>query len=151
MPNSVTPMDCSMPGFPVLHHLPAFAQTHVHRVGDTIQPSHPPSAVLFSCPQSVPASGSFPMSWLFTSGSQSTGASALDTISLFYSFLNLILDLSSPMNYMIILSNSKKLKKTLVFILMELHEINFKRIDFIIRFLIQKHENLPAIQIFLLI
>ena len=33
-------MDCSMPGFPVLHHLPEFAQTHVHRVGDTIQPSH---------------------------------------------------------------------------------------------------------------
>ena len=72
MPNSVTPMDCSMPGFPV----PAFAQTHVHRVGDTIQPSHPPSVVLFSCPQSFPASGSFPMSWLFTSGSQSIGASA---------------------------------------------------------------------------
>ena len=34
------PMDCSMPGFPVLHHLPEFAQTHVHQVGDTIQPSH---------------------------------------------------------------------------------------------------------------
>jgi len=52
------------------------------------------------------------MSWLFTSGGQSTGASALDTISLFHSFLNLILDnLSFPMNYMIILSNSKKEKK----------------------------------------
>ena len=35
------PMDCSMPGFPVLHKLPEFAQTHVHRVGDAIQPSHP--------------------------------------------------------------------------------------------------------------
>ena len=35
------PMDCSMPGFPVLHHLPLLAQTHVHRVGDAIQPSHP--------------------------------------------------------------------------------------------------------------
>ena len=35
-----SPMDCSMPGFPVLHHLPEFAQTHVHQVGDTIQPSH---------------------------------------------------------------------------------------------------------------
>ena len=34
-------MDCSTPGFPVLHYLPEFAQTHVHRVGDTIQPSHP--------------------------------------------------------------------------------------------------------------
>ena len=35
------PMDYSMPGFPVLHHLPEFAQSHVHRVGDAIQPSHP--------------------------------------------------------------------------------------------------------------
>ena len=34
------PMDCSMPGFPVLHCLPEFAQTHVHWVGDAIQPSH---------------------------------------------------------------------------------------------------------------
>ena len=36
------PMDCSKPGFPVLHCLPEFAQTHVHWVGDAIQPSHPP-------------------------------------------------------------------------------------------------------------
>ena len=35
------PMDCSMPGFLVLYYLPEFAQTQVHRVGDTIQPSHP--------------------------------------------------------------------------------------------------------------
>ena len=34
------PMDCSMPGFPVLHCLWEFAQTHVHWVGDAIQPSH---------------------------------------------------------------------------------------------------------------
>ena len=34
-------MDCSMPGFPVLHHLPDCTQTHVHWVGDAIQPSHP--------------------------------------------------------------------------------------------------------------
>ena len=33
-------MDCSMPGFPVLHCLPEFAQIHVHWVGDAIQPSH---------------------------------------------------------------------------------------------------------------
>ena len=32
-------MDCSPPGFPVLHYLPEFAQTHVHGVGDVIQPS----------------------------------------------------------------------------------------------------------------
>ena len=35
------PMDCTMPGFPVLHQLSEFAQTHVHCVGDAIQPSHP--------------------------------------------------------------------------------------------------------------
>ena len=34
-------MDRSTPGFPVHHHLPEPAQTHVHRVGDAIQPSHP--------------------------------------------------------------------------------------------------------------
>ena len=34
-------MDCSKPGFPVLHYLLEFAQTHVHWVGDAIQPSHP--------------------------------------------------------------------------------------------------------------
>ena len=35
------PMDCSPPGFPVLHHLPEFAHTHVHWVNDVIQPFHP--------------------------------------------------------------------------------------------------------------
>ena len=35
------PTDCSTPGFPVLHHLPEFAQIHVHWVGDAIQPSYP--------------------------------------------------------------------------------------------------------------
>ena len=35
------PMDCSTPGFPVRHQLLELAQTHVHRVGDAIQPSHP--------------------------------------------------------------------------------------------------------------
>ena len=35
------PMDCSTPGFPVLHYLPEFAQIHVHGVSDAIQPSHP--------------------------------------------------------------------------------------------------------------
>ena len=37
-------MDCSTLGFPVLHHLPELTQTHVHRVGDAIQPSHPLSS-----------------------------------------------------------------------------------------------------------
>ena len=34
------PMDCTTSSFPVLHYLPEFAQTYVHRVGDAIQPSH---------------------------------------------------------------------------------------------------------------
>ena len=37
-------MDCSTPGFPVHHRLPELAQTHVHRVSDAIQPSHPLSS-----------------------------------------------------------------------------------------------------------
>ena len=35
------PMNCSMPGLPIHHQLPEFTQTHVHRVRDAIQPSHP--------------------------------------------------------------------------------------------------------------
>ena len=38
------PVVCSMPGSPVHHHLPELAQTHVHWVGDAIQPSHPLSS-----------------------------------------------------------------------------------------------------------
>ena len=38
---SATPMDCSTPGLPVHHQLPELTQTHVHWVGDTIQPSRP--------------------------------------------------------------------------------------------------------------
>ena len=68
------PMNHSMPGLPVHHQLPEFTQTHVHRVGDAIQPSHPLS--FSSCPQSLPASGSFPMSQLFAWGGQSIGVSA---------------------------------------------------------------------------
>ena len=35
------PMDCSTPGLPVPHHLPRFAQVHVHCISDAVQPSHP--------------------------------------------------------------------------------------------------------------
>ena len=38
------PVNCSTPGLPVHHQLPEFTQTHVHRVGDAIQPSHPLSS-----------------------------------------------------------------------------------------------------------
>ena len=69
------PMNRSTPGLPVHHQLLEFTQTHAHRVSDAIQPSHP---VLHftSCPQSLPASESFPMSQLFSWGGQSIGVSA---------------------------------------------------------------------------
>ena len=69
------PMNCGTPGFPVLHYIPEFAQTHVHWLSNAIQPSHPPTPPFFSCPQFFPASWSFQMSRLFTSGDQSIGAS----------------------------------------------------------------------------
>ena len=74
-PTLCNSMDCSIPGFPVLHYLPESAQIHVHWVNYTIQPPHsllPPSHNL----QYFLVWGSFPMSWLFTSGGQSIGASA---------------------------------------------------------------------------
>ena len=46
-PTLCDPMDCSMPSLPVNHQLPEFTQTHVHKVGDAIQPSHP--VIPFSC------------------------------------------------------------------------------------------------------
>ena len=72
-PTLCDPMNCSSPALPVHHQLPEFTQTYIHRV--TIQPS---SVVPFSsCPQSLPASQSFPVSQLFTWGGQSTAVSAL--------------------------------------------------------------------------
>ena len=59
------PMDCSTPGFSVLHCLLELAQTHVHWVSDVIPPSYPLSPS--SCSRSFPVSGSFPMNRLFTS------------------------------------------------------------------------------------
>ena len=41
-PTVCDPMNCSTPGLPVHHQLPEFTQTHVHLVGDAIQPPHPP-------------------------------------------------------------------------------------------------------------
>ena len=43
-PTLCDPMNCSMTGLPVYHQLPEFTQTHGHRVGDAIQPSHPLSS-----------------------------------------------------------------------------------------------------------
>ena len=73
------PMNRSTPGLPVHHQLPESTQTHVHWVGDAIQPSHPLSSPVIpfsSCPQSFPASRSFPMSQHFTRGGQSIEVSA---------------------------------------------------------------------------
>ena len=67
------PMDCSTPGFTVHYQLLERAQTHVHRVGDAIQPSHPllsPSPPVFNLSQHQG------MSQFFTSGGQSIGVSA---------------------------------------------------------------------------
>ena len=53
-PTLCDPMDCSAPGLPVHHQLPELTQTHVHLVGDAIQPSHPllsPSPPAFNLSQ----------------------------------------------------------------------------------------------------
>ena len=74
-PTLCNPIDCSMPGFLVLYYLLEFAQTYLHRGDDAIWTSPPmssPSPPALSLSQNE----SFPMSWLFTSGDQSIGASA---------------------------------------------------------------------------
>ena len=73
------PMDCSTPGFPVHHQLLELAQTHVHRIGDAIQPSHSlssPSPPTFKLSQHQ---GLF-MSQFFASGGQSIGLSASTSV-----------------------------------------------------------------------
>ena len=73
------PMDCSMPGLSVPHHLPVFA-----KFMSTVLVI-PSSCLILWCPlsfclQSFPASGTLPMSWFFTSDDQKTGASALASV-----------------------------------------------------------------------
>ena len=76
-PTPCDPMNRSTPGLLVPHQLPEFTQTHVHQVGDAIQPSHPLLSPSLPAPNpSLPASGSFPMSQLFAWGGQSIGVSA---------------------------------------------------------------------------
>ena len=73
------PMNCSTPGFPVLHNLLEFAQTCVHWFADTIQHiilCFP----LSSCPRSFPAPGYFTVSQLFASGGQRIGAAASTSV-----------------------------------------------------------------------
>ena len=73
-PTLCNPMDCSTPGFPVHHRHPKFISCPSNR---WYHPTISSFVIPFSsCFQSFPASGSFPMSQLFTSGGQSIGASA---------------------------------------------------------------------------
>ena len=64
-------MNCSMPGLPVLHYLPEFAQTHAHWVGDAIQPSQPLLPLLFlsSVFSNESAACIRPKYWSFSSAS----------------------------------------------------------------------------------
>ena len=78
-PTLCNPMDQSTPGLLVHHQLLEFIQTHVHRLGDDIQPSHPlssPSPPAFNLSQHQ---GLFQCR-LFASGGQSTGAAALASV-----------------------------------------------------------------------
>ena len=66
-PTLCDPMNRSTPGLPVHHQLLEFTQTHVHRVGDAIQPSHPLSSPFPPVPNPSQHQ-SFPMSQLFAWG-----------------------------------------------------------------------------------
>ena len=78
-PTLCDPMDRSTSGFSILYYLLLFAKIHAHWVSDAIQPPHLllPLLLLHSI---LPASGSFPMSWLFASGGQGIGASTSATV-----------------------------------------------------------------------
>ena len=101
-------MDCSTPCYPVYHQLPELTQTHVHLIGDAIQPSHSlssPSPPVFNF---FPASGSFLMSQLFSSDGQSIGASASVSPSNEYSGL-----ISSRIHWLDLLAVQGTLKSLL--------------------------------------
>ena len=99
------PMNCSPSGFPVLHCLPVLAQTHVHRLGDAILPSHPLSP---PCPPAFSLSqhqGPFPMSRLFMSDGQSIGASASASVLWCLHHACLFLGKKSPVTLWFIIKN----------------------------------------------
>ena len=64
-PTLCNPMNLSMPGLPVHHQLPEFTQTHVYRVGDAIQPSHPVSSL--SLPSPNPSQHQSLLQWVNSS------------------------------------------------------------------------------------
>ena len=76
-PTLCNPMNRQTPGLPVHHHLPEFTQTHVHRVGDAIRPSHP--LLSPSPPAPNPSQHQSLFQWVNSSawGGQSTAVSAL--------------------------------------------------------------------------
>ena len=79
-PTLCNPMNRSMPGLPVHHHLPEFTQTHIHRVGDAIQPSRPLSAPFSPAPNPSQHQGLFQWVSYLAWGGQSTGVSALASV-----------------------------------------------------------------------
>ena len=101
-------MDYNMTGFPVFYYLPELAQTHVHWVSQWCHQTILSSVIPFSsCLLSFPKSGSFLMSWLLASGSQSTGAStSFITPSNEYSGL-----ISFRMDWFDVLAESKGLSR----------------------------------------
>ena len=74
------PMGYNTPGFPVLHCLPEFVQTHVQWVGDAIQPSHPLSSPSPPACNLSQHPGLFQCVGLFAVGGQSIGASVSASI-----------------------------------------------------------------------
>ena len=66
-PTLCDPMNCSMPGLPVHHQLPEFTQTHVQRVCDAIQPSHPLSSSSPPAPNPSQHQSLFQFGFLFFS------------------------------------------------------------------------------------
>ena len=88
-PTVCDPKDCSMPGFLIHHQLPALIQTHVHRVSDAIQPSHPlsyppapipPSIRVFSNESTLRMRWPKPGSWKKQESCRKTSISALLTM-----------------------------------------------------------------------
>jgi len=98
-------IDCSTPGFPVIHYLPEFAQTHVHWISNAIQPSHhlsPPSPLTFNLPSirifsnESPLCIMWPYYWSFSlvlqnhSGMISLRNDCFDLLAVQRSLMNLI-------------------------------------------------------------
>ena len=79
-PTLCNPMNRSMPGLPVHHQLLESTQTHVHRVSDAIQPSHPLSSASPPAPNPSQHQGLLPVGQLFAWGGQSTGVSVSTSV-----------------------------------------------------------------------